>query len=238
MATLSQLAESNQELIRIKAKRLWDGLIGLGIDADEAEAAVSSPKVIRSLKRMSEGGSAEVVQRVEALLHELSVLQHLGDAAPEYLGSDQNDILTSDLDAEVLKLRVAPALSIKYLAEATSSSVSEVTGIMWGRFARPFMSLAVSKRETTQAFEVPFMYDSGSPITLLSKDTLQKLGHMESIPAETKVIINGTAMLVQLASQTRLEGINVLGADFMGRARAVAELDYTMLTVKLRFNVA
>jgi len=240
MATLSELARSDDKLIHIKANRLVNGLSGLGISANEAEAAVSSPRVGRLLKRMSEGGSAESVRQKEtadALLHELSVLQHLVGAAPGYLGNEQDDILTSDLDAEVLEFRVAPELSIKYLAEATSSSTAAVTGIMWGRFARPFMALAVSKRESTQAFEVPFMYDSESPITLLSKDTLQKLGHVESIPAETTVIINGTAMQVQLASQKRLEGINILGADFMGRARAVAELDYTMLTVKLRFKM-
>lgn len=99
MATLSDLVKSDDKLIHIKAKRLVDGLNELVISGNDVDAAVFSPRLGRLLRRMSEGGSAESVQQkeaAEALLHELSVLQHpIVDAAPEYLGHAQDDILTS-----------------------------------------------------------------------------------------------------------------------------------------------
>lgn len=95
------------------------------------------------------------------------------------------------------------------------------------------LAAAVSKRVDSPAYKVIFLLDTGSPATLVSRQVMEKLGHVESIPDRTNMIINGVTASVGLAAGELLEGLNILGGDLLRLGQAVIKMEYKHLTFSL-----
>lgn len=92
---------------------------------------------------------------------------------------------------------------------------------------RIFIPLIVTKREIS--IIVLFLFDTTSPSTYLRTDTLMALGFTDTTPLSTIVDIHGMSMNVH-RSQGNFENVDLLGQDFMSRARIDALTSYTRLS--------
>lgn len=108
-----------------------------------------------------------------------------------------------------------------------------VAGLIYKDNKRIFVPLVVEKRD--RSVNVLFLLDTGSPATFLRKDTLNALGHEESIPEDSHVLIEGRGCLVR-PSVRHYENVDLLGQDFLDKADALLTVDYKRREVKLTFQ--
>ena len=145
---------------------------------------------------------------------------------------NEYDVLISDITDSNLA-SIGNELEIRRLSTAEYIPQPQVRGIMFGSCCRIFLPLIVKKRSI--AINVLFLYDTGSPSTYLREDTLRALGFAETTPTETNVELHGQTMTVYL-SRGHFENVDLLGQDFMTRARGVVSINFMDMTCSLIRN--
>lgn len=88
---------------------------------------------------------------------------------------------------------------------------------------RMFACLTAKKRGSAR--NVCCLYDTGSPYTYLSAETLALLGYTECIPAQAEVTIHGVSLPVHV-SHAHFQDINLLGQNFLEKIRANVSISY------------
>jgi hypothetical protein len=103
-----------------------------------------------------------------------------------------------------------------------------VEGIMYGQNLRIFVPLVVATKK--KVINVNFLFDTGSPVSYLRRETFEALGFSESIPSEVLVRVHGVTAQVHL-SHGHFENVDIVGQDYLRVARICATLNYDLLTV-------
>ena len=97
-------------------------------------------------------------------------------------------------------------------------------GVIDGPNRRVFVPLTV-RHSGGEPVRVIFLIDTGAPCTFLREDTLRALGFVDGAP---NVFINGIKISVSVA-HGHFASVDLLGADFLFRARATVGVDYAAL---------
>ena len=72
---------------------------------------------------------------------------------------------------------------------------------------------------------VIFVVDTGCPYTFMSQSTFAALGYNDAPPQSAALCVHGVSMTVQ-PSHSHFKDANVLGTDFLVRARCSLVLDF------------
>ena len=164
----------------------------------------------------------------------------------KYISPSEYDILLTDITkADVMD--VSRDLGISHLAKIDGQSNFPINGIFKGKgnqqvlvfqYAaqcvdttlydvgdnnRMFACLTVKKRGSAR--NVCCLYDTGSPYTYLSEETLALLGYSESVPEQAEVNIHGVSLPVHV-SHAHFKDINLLGQNFLEKVRASVSISY------------
>jgi hypothetical protein len=141
------------------------------------------------------------------------------------------DLMLSDVTAKLVAADIAPALGVTHLAPVRADAVSwPVRAVLFGVFSRVMACLVVSappraREEAVRAVSVVFLLETGSPYTFLAQHTLQALGYGDSLPGSMLLNVHGVGVTVHV-SRGHFADVNVLGTDFMVRARCTLTLDF------------
>jgi hypothetical protein len=140
MTGLRQCAQQGDDLMRVKATSIIKALEQL-----DSKDVVELPlgQLARHVERKAAEARANREPNLnpwEQVVHDLKVLRsHVPYAGLRF---DEGDLLTNDLDPDVLSLSVAPALDIAYLAQqAEGKPEGVVAGIFFGHSRRPMLAL-------------------------------------------------------------------------------------------------
>lgn len=148
--------------------------------------------------------------------------------------------LLKDLSRKQIEGEIATKLGIIYLSDTEKTSFSEIHGIFENEF-RFFVSLIVEIKERKK--NVIFLLITGSPYTFLSKDVLDAMGY-ECTSEEIIGKVNGHELLLSISPSTvafedeeiKFGEINILGADFLNKSKAVIYLNYLEEKGAIKFN--
>ncbi|EGF78542.1 hypothetical protein BATDEDRAFT_90695 [Batrachochytrium dendrobatidis JAM81] len=139
---------------------------------------------------------------------------------PGYIKPSLQDMLLTDITAEEL-LVVAEVLGVKYLSPAATFPASfPANGEIYGLNNR-LMINAVCRRPaiTSQAINVIFLIDTGSPASYLSGKAMEALiGNPEShLPQQLQVMVHSKEVIRCYLSprDKHFADVNVLGMDFL-----------------------
>jgi hypothetical protein len=141
-----------------------------------------------------------------------------------------SDLMLSDVTEDMLAADVAPLLGVTHLAPVGAAATWPVRACLFGVFSRVMVSLVVSvppraPSETARAVAVVFLVDTGSPYTFLAQRTFEEFGFLDTLPRRTTLCVHGMDMTVQV-SHSHFADVNVLGTDFLVRARCRLTLDF------------
>jgi hypothetical protein len=147
---------------------------------------------------------------------------------------NEYDVVVTDIK-EADFLLIGSELGVQRLTKAPGDGSFEtpVRGVIFGACHRSFVPLTVRKKNIV--VYVLFLYDTGSPLTYLRRDTLHAIGHTESTPAETLVTIQGRSMTAYLSS-AHFENVDIIGQDFMMFLGVTATVDYRSASVVLEIR--
>ncbi len=120
---------------------------------------------------------------------------------------EENDILLNDVSEVSLKC-IEDELGAH---DPPELPVYPVHGIIRGPCCRMWICLVLKKKDVMM--NAVFLYDTGSPYTHLSADTLEQLGYRNHLPENSVVNVHGVNMNVYL-SKNHFSHINLLGQDF------------------------
>ena len=156
-----------------------------------------------------------------------------GDEGTTWVDPSSSDLMLSDITEEVLIADIASMLDVTHLAPASADDmVWPVRALLYGIFSRAMVSLVVSAARAKAAagkaarnVNVIFLVDTGSPYTFISQSTFVALGYNDSLPRTASLCVHGVNMTVQ-PSHSHFKDVNVLGTDFLVRARCSLMLDF------------
>jgi hypothetical protein len=148
-----------------------------------------------------------------------------------WVDAAEADLMLSDVTHELLAADIAPALGVAHLAPVCADVTWPVRACLFGAFSRVMASVVVTAPPRTleaaaRSVNVVFVVDTGSPYTFLAQSTLQALGYGDTPPRHVPLCVHGVGMTVQ-ASHSRFADANVLGTDFLVRARCMLTLDFS-----------
>jgi hypothetical protein len=145
--------------------------------------------------------------------------------ALNYIDPQAQDLLLTDIHEGTLRKDVAYELGVEYLSLATAQPSFPVRGFMYSDNERLFTNLVVRKGDV--AINVFFIIDTASPHTYLCTSAMQALGFKDDVPASTMIQCHGVFVQACLSPPAgRFSDVNVLGANFMRRARARLVADF------------
>jgi hypothetical protein len=139
---------------------------------------------------------------------------------PGYIKPSLQDMLLTDITAEEL-LSVAEVLGVGYLSStATFPGSFPVDGEIYGPNNRLMMNLVCRRRgRNTQAINVIFLIDTGSPVSYLSEKAMEALiGNPGShLPPQLQVMVHSKEVIKCYLSprDKHFADVNVLGMDFL-----------------------
>ena len=141
-----------------------------------------------------------------------------------------SDLMLSDITEEVLTADVASMLGVTHLMAVSADDVVwPVRALLYGVFSRVMVSLVVSapraSGQAARSLNVIFLVDTGSPYTFISQSTYEALGYSDSLPKAAQLRVHGANITVQ-PSHSHFKDVNVLGTDFLVRARCSLMLDF------------
>ena len=140
------------------------------------------------------------------------------------------DLMLSDVTEEVLTADVAGMLGVTHLTAVNADDVVwPVRALLYGVFSRVMVSLVVTapraSGEAARSVNVIFLLDTGSPFTFISQRTYKALGYSDSLPKAAQLRVHGASITVK-PSHSHFVDVNVLGTDFLVRARCSLTLDF------------
>ncbi|KAL0032984.1 hypothetical protein WJX77_009507 [Trebouxia sp. C0004] len=103
----------------------------------------------------------------------------------KYIPPSEYDILLTDI-TKTDCMDVSRNLGSSHLAKIDGQSNLPIQGIFKGDNNRMFACLTVKKRGSAR--NVCCLYDTGSPYTYLSEETLALLGYSENVPEQAEVV--------------------------------------------------
>jgi hypothetical protein len=139
---------------------------------------------------------------------------------PGYIEPSLQDMLLTDITAEKL-LSIAEVLGVGYLSPAATFPGSfPVDGEIYGPNNRLMINLVCRRRgRNTQAINVIFLIDTGSPISYLSEKAMNALiGNPGShLPEQLQVLVHSKEVIKCYLSprDKHFADVNVLGIDFL-----------------------
>ncbi len=139
---------------------------------------------------------------------------------PGYIKPSLQDMLFTDITAEKL-LSVAKLLGVDYLSPSAIFPGSfPIDGELYGLNNRLMINLVCRRRgRNTQAINVIFLIDTGSPISYLSEKAMNALiGNSGShIPEQLQVLVHSNEVIKCYLSprDKHFADVNVLGMDFL-----------------------
>lgn len=138
--------------------------------------------------------------------------------------------MLSDIqDADIVL--ICEILGKQNLSKAQVSSVNPLNCIMYGIYSRIFCMVPVSRGNTSPLW-IPILYDTGAPVTYLTKEVFTELG-IEDVD-RMYVTLNGKKMVVYM-SIAHFHNVNVLGHDFMKAVGAKTIADYKESTAIIEY---
>ncbi|KAJ3315794.1 hypothetical protein HDV04_000001 [Boothiomyces sp. JEL0838] len=138
---------------------------------------------------------------------------------PGYIKPSLQDLLLTDITAEELQ-NIAENLGVKYLGPAEFPGSFPVNGSVEGANKRLMVNLVCKRqsRSQTNAINIVFLIDTGSPVSYLSEIAIKTLiPENANIPDSLKVCIQ-TERVIQChlsPKDKHFADVNVLGADFL-----------------------
>jgi hypothetical protein len=140
------------------------------------------------------------------------------------------DLMLSDLTEQLLAADIASLLDVTHLAPARAEDVAwPVRAVLYGVFSRVMVSLVVCAPpragRAAAALHVVFLVDTGRPYTFVSQSTFKALRYTDALPRSTSLRVQGVDMTVQ-PSHSHFADVNVIGTDFLVRARCTLALDF------------
>ncbi|KAJ3276895.1 hypothetical protein HDV01_002950 [Terramyces sp. JEL0728] len=138
---------------------------------------------------------------------------------PGYIKPSLQDLLLTDITAEELQ-NIAESLGVEYLGLAEFPGLFPVNGKVKGMNKRLMVNLICKRqsRNPTNAINVVFLIDTGSPVSYLSENAFKSLLPPHShIPQSIDVMIQTERVIeCHLSPKDKhFADVNVLGMDFM-----------------------
>ena len=191
-------------------------------DADESPECILMR--LRVARDAAAPANAASIDRV--LVPMLRVVRGMNvdmSAFTRFVPPEKYDVLLTDIHVEDLPL-IAQDLGVPYLGPVTGPlASSQVSGKMHGVHSRLVVALPVRRKGV--AVWVPFILDTGAPYNYLSAATLPALGLTEALPNICTVEIAGVPTVAAL-SHAHFDCVNLIGAQFLVKSRAVLTVDY------------
>ena len=160
--------------------------------------------------------------------------------------------MLQDLKPEDLRSSISTDLGIKYLSPVgvAASDSLVINGLVYGYNHRVIVTAAVQCFDLDNIkcdpLYVHFILDTASPYTYISPEAVNALTKRNPGQSDRfRAIINGiTLPVVQTPDhdaapgrpECHFRGLNVLGTDFMNKGRAILEVDFSNLLVKLQLT--
>jgi hypothetical protein len=148
--------------------------------------------------------------------------------------------------ADNLGFRYLSPVSIEKIENQAVDRDREIRGIIFGNMRRLFLPMAVQSFPQSftrppasvekPALRIVVMYDSGSSLTYLTKEVLERLGFSPDYEADTTyaVRLEGRACTVGLCPRERCEHVCLLGQDFFAEFGFAVEIDFQSRTIVAR----
>ena len=141
------------------------------------------------------------------------------------LASDA-DVLITDLKVVDLYNDVSTVLQCEYLSLSDNKVCWPLMGVIYGSRKRLMMAVPVTWQD--KCVNVHFLFDTGSPITFVGSTVLKALGVETWQLGAGYLKINGVASEVSISDDDeRLQGINLLGMDYLYHAHASFNISST-----------
>ena len=153
---------------------------------------------------------------------------------PGYISPYLQDFLLTDITPEKIS-SVAYLLEVEYLSPATEFPGSfPIDGEVCGLNNRPMINLVCRKRGNTDAINVIFLINTGSPVSYLSEKAMRALsgnGNNGSVklPVQLPVMIhtNNVTTCYLSPHDKHFANVNVLGADFFVGTSLTLKVNYS-----------
>lgn len=140
-----------------------------------------------------------------------------------YINPRDFDVMLSDIHDTDIGF-ICEILGKPNLSKATEALVNPLNCIMYGMNSRIFCMVPVS-RGTMDPIWIPILYDTGAPVTYLTKEVFMELGVLNPHDDRMYATLNGRKMVVYM-SKNHFHNVNVLGHDFMKAVGAKTIVDY------------
>ena len=157
--------------------------------------------------------------------------------ALSYVDPSLYDLLLTDVKEQDLYDEIAKMLQVEYLQpqEEGNRERSDITGILFGPNCRPVLNLVVETTRFRKAVNIIFIVDTGSPSLFISENAMRALGFNDFSQQVFQVKIGGHVYEAN-QSHSHFADVNLIGASFLARARALLLVDYKDLKVELKFS--
>ncbi|KAL0224767.1 hypothetical protein RCL1_002679 [Eukaryota sp. TZLM3-RCL] len=151
---------------------------------------------------------------------------------PHYVCPLKQDILLTDMVLSDLNEVVEQRWNIKPLSPSTSSDQTFFSGHVL--FNRRCIVLLPVKGTSGTYLDVPFIVDTGSPYTYLSRRSLQSLHKQLPDQEQSFVLIHKTRVKVyESPPKSHFADFNILGGDFFEASQFVLSVNFSAFSVKL-----
>ena len=144
------------------------------------------------------------------------------------IAPSEYDVVITDISEGDIK-EIGEILSVAHLSPVIGKPMFPVDGIMFGQNLRIFVPLIAMKK--TISINVNFLFDTGSPISYMRKETFDALGIRENISSEVVVSVHGVTVQMHL-SHGHFENVDIIGQDYLRVAGICATLNYAELMVR------
>jgi hypothetical protein len=156
---------------------------------------------------------------------------------PGYIKPSLQDLLLTDITAEELE-NIAKSFGVKYLGLGEFPGIFPINGSVEGVNRRLMINLVCKRhsRNPTNAINIIFLIDTGSPVSYLSENAFKHLLPEDTnIPDSLKCCIQ-TERVIQChlsPKDKHFSDVNVLGMDFMSEHELSILVDYSSKSFEL-----